>query len=231
MTVTLTDPQSAAALKAAQRQLERMLDDEELRFCSETGATLEQIISNIHHALIYLLQPAPTINPSEIKIYAVHDATDPDHAVSLYGYSFSAEPGNAEPHHRHQPIDPLNPGASLHLYCFKTPEQASAFIGGLQLSRADACGQTMQTFAPDLTAVLIEFYDSAANHLIINTDHLVSAPSAPADDQYIVLVQSVADPETRRFLHFSADDPQHAQEQALDEDPNNTVTAVFHRIQ
>ena len=231
MTVTLTDPQSATALKAAQRQLERMLDDDELRFCSETGATLEQIISNIHHALIHPLQPAPTINPSEIKIYAVHDATDPDHAVSLCGYSFSAVPGNAEPHHRHQPIDPLNPGASLHLYCFKTPEQASAFIGGLQLFRADACGQTMQTFAPDLTAVLVEFYDSAANHLIINTDHLISAPSVPAHDQYIVLVQTEADPETWRFLHFSADDPQHAQEQALDEDPNNTVTAVFHRIQ
>lgn len=170
-------------LKAAQRQLQRMLDDDELRFCSETGAALEQIIANIDHALLHPLQAVPPANPAEITIYAVHDSTDPDPEASLCGYSFSAKPGNTEPHHRHEPIDPLNPGASLHLYCFTTPEQAMAFVGGLQLFRADICGQTMHSFAPDLTAVLVEFYDSAANHLIINTDHLISTSSAIHDEK------------------------------------------------
>lgn len=49
------------------------------------------------------------------------------------------------------------------------------------------------------------------------------------NNQFLIEIEAV-DSAARRFLHYYADDAQHAQEQALDEDPTNSVIAVFQRI-
>lgn len=50
-----------------------------------------------------------------------------------------------------------------------------------------------------------------------------------ANNQFLIEIEAI-DSAARRFLHYYADDAQHAQEQALDEDPTNSVIAVFQRI-
>lgn len=160
------------ALETARRRLERLLADDELRFCSETASQIEQILAGIDEPRVAESSSTPGIAPGDIKIFAVHDSQEDDPDLNLIGFSFDPEPGNGEPQHRHALLNPLDPGASLHLYCFATAEQATAFVEGLHLFRNDHCGQITRTFAPGLTAVLVEFFDSPASQLTINTDHL-----------------------------------------------------------
>jgi hypothetical protein len=111
-------------------------------------------------------------DPAAIEIFAVHDTSVHDGAPSIAGYSLDPLPGSADADRRHIPINKAAPGASLHLFCFASPAQALAFEEGLKLFRPYVCGAVQRTYGANLTAVLVEFYDSAAAHLVINTDHL-----------------------------------------------------------
>lgn len=119
-------------------------------------------------------QPAaqnPAIDPATIKIYAVYSPTSNNPDDTPIGYSLDDKPGSAEQQNRHAVIDPLNPGADLHLLCFPSSHHAAAFVEGLQFFRPDTCGTVTRTFSPGLTAVLAECYDSAEESLTIHTEH------------------------------------------------------------
>lgn len=155
-------------------RLEAILDDEDLGVTSATGEAIEDII--IHCARPS--SPKAAITPSDIKIYAVHTTPAADLHDAPFGFSLDPEPGSADTGARHLEIDAQNPGADLHLYCFQKPEHAAAFREGLALFRADQAGIVTKTYSQSLTAVLVEFFDSASNQLIINTDHLTQSPTS-----------------------------------------------------
>ena len=78
----------------------------------------------------------------------------------LVGFSFGAHPGSADENRVHKPLDRADPGAPLLLAAFSRPAEARAFVAGLQYGREDVCGCVVRYFAPDLTCVLAEFFDS-----------------------------------------------------------------------
>lgn len=48
--------------------------------------------------------------------------------------------------------------------------------------------------------------------------------------EYVVLIQIGDDEENRQYLPILAEDPQHAEEQALDENEDHRVIALFARV-
>lgn len=176
-----------AALRLYQLTLERQDVPPMIEDIATDGSTLTALDADAIDALCehINLEPelrlptrlrGPTPEPTNIVIYEIET---PD---GIAGYTLEPAPGNAEPQHRHVPIDPLNPGADLLLYCFITPTEASAFVKGLMLCNSDIFATVTKTFSPELTAVLLEYEDSTASTLTINTDYLRSSTAPDTED-------------------------------------------------
>lgn len=178
-----------AALRLYQLALERQDVPPMIQDIATDGSTITALDADAIDALCehINLEPelrlpsrlrGPTPEPTDIVIYQIET---PD---GIAGYTLEPAPGNAEQEHRHVPIDPLNPGADLTLYAFDSHQQALAFVEGLMLCNSDNYGQVTKTFSPDLTAVLLENYDSTGKGLTIDTDYLRSstAPDTEHDD-------------------------------------------------
>lgn len=88
-----------------------------------------------------------------IPLYAVYEDGE------LYAFSFDAQPGNADTGRTHRSLDRNDPGAPLLLAGFSKQPEACAFVAGLQYAGDDRCGCVVRYFAPDLTCVLVEFFD------------------------------------------------------------------------
>lgn len=88
-----------------------------------------------------------------IPLFAVY------HGDELSGFSFDTKPGNADHGNTHRPLDRNDPGAPLLLAAFSKREEADAFSAGIAYGSGDDCGHITRYFAPDLTCVLVEFFD------------------------------------------------------------------------
>lgn len=55
-------------------------------------------------------------------------------------------------------------------------------------------------------------------------------PTSPSQNEYIVLMQHADAEADRSYYTLTANDPDHAEEQALDENPNANAIAVYARV-
>lgn len=92
-----------------------------------------------------------------ITIYAVEDSGE------LVGFSFDSHPGKAEPHRIHTAISRDDPGGPLLLVGLASRGEAGAFAAGLAYGAGDDCSYIIRYIAPDLTCVLVEFFNGAPN--------------------------------------------------------------------
>lgn len=96
----------------------------------------------------------------DLKIYKV--TSKDEHGEFDSGFSFSEQPGSAEPKNRHELVTPDNLDAHLWLVAFSSYAQAEAYNTGLRDGAEDRTGSLIRMINENLSVVLIEWTESSA---------------------------------------------------------------------